>query len=113
MGLQPILGWLHHQQYVKTQSRGVFSHFHIWFGRALMILGNINGGLGLQATNQSQPFIIAYSVLAVVVAIVYTASIPVGILKRRKHNAEKDVSASSMSDADRHQTPGSVDNRVV
>ncbi|KAG5974429.1 hypothetical protein E4U55_008215 [Claviceps digitariae] len=111
MGLQPILGWLHHQHYVKTQSRGLVSYFHIWFGRALMILGIVNGGLGLQAANQSNAFIIAYSVLAGVVAIVYTASSAVGVSKRRKQNVEKDVASSS--DVGRQQSLGSADVRVA
>ncbi|KAG6020418.1 hypothetical protein E4U19_006369 [Claviceps sp. Clav32 group G5] len=103
MGLQPILGWLHHQQFVKTQSRGIFSHFHIWFGRALMILGIVNGGLGLQATNQSTRFIIAYSVLAAVVSIIYTTSLTVGIYNRRNQTEEKRVASSSIVGAVRQE----------
>ncbi|KAG6041620.1 hypothetical protein E4U41_003233 [Claviceps citrina] len=103
MGLQPILGWIHHLNYVKHQRRGVASYIHIWFGRALMILGIVNGGLGLQATNQSAGFIIAYSVLAGIVSITYTACSAVGVSKRRKQTVAKDTASS----------PASADGRAV
>lgn len=64
-----------------------------------MILGIVNGGLGLQATNQSTRFIIAYSVLAAVVSIIYTASLTVGVYNRRSQTEEKHVASSSMPGA--------------
>ncbi|KAG5952769.1 hypothetical protein E4U53_008098 [Claviceps sorghi] len=93
MVVQPVLGWIHHRQFVKTRSRGIFSHLHIWYGRAIMILGIVNGGLGLNATNQSASFVIAYSVLAGIVAVTYIGCIAVGVSKRRKQVAEKDVAS--------------------
>ncbi|KAG6007849.1 hypothetical protein E4U21_005437 [Claviceps maximensis] len=113
MVLQPILGWLHHQHFVKTQTRGIFSYFHIWFGRILMILGIVNGGLGLQATNQSSAFIIAYAVLAGAVAITYTASMAIGVSKRSKQNAGKEVISPTASDAGREESSGFANSRVV
>lgn len=104
MGVQPVLGWLHHQQFIKTQRRGIFSHIHMWSGRGLMILGIVNGGLGLQATNQSARFVIAYSVLAGVVSMIYTACAAVGASKRRKQSIEKTMTSSSMSDVGRQQS---------
>lgn len=61
-----------------------------------MILGIVNGGLGLQATNQSTRFIIAYSVLAAVVSIIYTTSLTVGIYNRRNQTEKKYVASSSI-----------------
>ncbi|UKZ96621.1 uncharacterized protein TrAFT101_011399 [Trichoderma asperellum] len=75
LALQPIFGWLHHGYYVKNQSRGAISYVHIWYGRTLLIIGTINGGLGLQLANQSKGFIIAYSVVAGVIILIYLASI--------------------------------------
>lgn len=103
MGIQPVLGWLHHLQYVKTQRRGAFSYVHIWYGRGLMILGIVNGGLGLQAANPSTRFIVAYSVIAGITSIIYTASITVGMSKRRKQSAEKRTDSPSVSDGGRQQ----------
>ncbi|KAJ6446070.1 DOMON domain-containingprotein [Purpureocillium lavendulum] len=73
MGLQPILGFLHHMYYMKHRSRGVISYLHIWYGRALIILGVINGGLGLQLAGNPQPFVNAYIAVAAIVAAAYLA----------------------------------------
>ncbi|KAK2612407.1 hypothetical protein QQS21_001511 [Conoideocrella luteorostrata] len=105
MGLQPILGWLHHQHFVKRQSRGVVSHIHIWYGRMLMILGIVNGGLGLHYANESANFIIAYAVVAGVVAILYASSITLGVSKRRKaRSTEKHIDSPSVSEVARQQS---------
>lgn len=46
--LQPVIGLVHHYRFRKTQERGVWTHFHVWYGRGLILLGIINGGLGLR-----------------------------------------------------------------
>lgn len=82
MGLQPILGFAHHRYFRSHGKRGIISHVHIWFGRILMILGIINGGLGLQLASSSKGYIIAYSVIAGIAALLYTGSIFVGGMRR-------------------------------
>lgn len=84
MGLQPVLGWFHHRNFVKHQSRTIVSHIHIWYGRALMILGIINGGLGLMLACASQTYIIVYSVLSGVSFIIYTGTVVFGEVRRRR-----------------------------
>lgn len=71
LAIQPALGFIHHSQFAKTGSRGVFSYAHIWWGRLWLVLGVINGGLGLQLTDASNSLIIAYSVIAVIMYLVY------------------------------------------
>ncbi|KAK2610787.1 hypothetical protein N8I77_004188 [Diaporthe amygdali] len=71
LAIQPALGFIHHQQFMKTGSRGIFSYAHIWWGRLWLVLGVINGGLGLQLTDASNSLIIAYSVIAVIMYLVY------------------------------------------
>lgn len=66
-----MLGYLHHKHYVKHQSRGVISYVHIWIGRLLMVLGIINGGLGMRLSGASSGFITGYSVAAVVILMLY------------------------------------------
>lgn len=83
VSLQPALGWLHHQHYVKHQRRGAVSHAHIWYGRALIILGMVNGGLGLQLAGLDRHFVIAYCTIAGVFAALYVASVALGAVKRR------------------------------
>lgn len=71
--LQPVMGYLHHLHFAKHQRRGIISHLHIWYGRVLMVLGVINGGLGLQLASASHHLIIAYSVVAGVIFAGYIA----------------------------------------
>lgn len=73
LGLQPIFGFLHHLQYRRQGQRGIFSHIHIWYGRATIIIGIVNGGLGLQLSGGSNTYIIVYSVLAGVSALLYVS----------------------------------------
>ncbi|RGP66094.1 hypothetical protein FSPOR_6920 [Fusarium sporotrichioides] len=72
MIIQPVLGWIHHRNYVKHQRRTTVSHAHIWYGRGIMIVGIINGGIGLQLSGASTKLIAAYSVVGVIVSLIYT-----------------------------------------
>ncbi|KAH8750708.1 integral membrane protein-like protein [Hyaloscypha finlandica] len=69
--LQPIFGLMHHLQYRKTSSRTPVSLIHIWYGRALIVCGIINGGLGLQLAGNSTGGMIGYGVVAGVVGALY------------------------------------------
>lgn len=71
LAIQPALGGLHHQYFVKNGARGIFSYVHLWFGRILLVLGAINGGLGFQLSNSKQSYIIAYSVITVFFYLLY------------------------------------------
>ncbi|KAL1970120.1 hypothetical protein VTN77DRAFT_6525 [Rasamsonia byssochlamydoides] len=87
---QPVMGYLQHRYFVrrrKQQGQGeevtegttsVFGYLHRWVGRAMLVLGIVNGGLGLQlarkeAGDQGAPrgVEIAYGVVAGVVGVVY------------------------------------------
>jgi hypothetical protein len=78
MAFQPVMGLLHHRHFVQNQGRGAVSHFHIWWGRLLMVLGIINGGLGLQLALASKSVMIGYSVAAAVLFLAYVAAKVVG-----------------------------------
>jgi hypothetical protein len=78
--VQPLLGLAHHFLFRKNQARNMFSHLHIWYGRALMILAVVNGGLGLKLANNSHGGTIAYSVIAGVFGAAYVAS---ALIKRK------------------------------
>lgn len=71
MVLQPVFGWLHHMHYVKHQARGPVSHAHIAYGRILMLLGVVNGGLGLKLSGSSDSLVVAYAVVSAIVAVLY------------------------------------------
>ncbi len=96
LAIQPALGILHHQHYLKTQSRGLISYVHIWWGRILMVLGVVNGGLGLQLAQESNGPIIAYSVVAAVVFLAYAGYKSLAFLRSGKGTAagaNKEVNA--------------------
>ncbi|KAI0125580.1 hypothetical protein BJ170DRAFT_439046 [Xylariales sp. AK1849] len=71
MVLQPVLGYLHHAYYVKHQKRGLVSYAHIAYGRSLMLLGVVNGGLGLQLAGAGNNLVIAYAVIAAIIGVLY------------------------------------------
>jgi hypothetical protein len=48
LAFQPIGGWLQHRYNKRYAGRGVQGTLHVWFGRAIIVLGIVNGGLGLQ-----------------------------------------------------------------
>ncbi|KAI1339115.1 iron reductase domain protein [Xylariaceae sp. FL0016] len=87
--LQPIGGYLHHLHYVKHQTRGAVSHIHIWYGRALMLMGIINGGLGLRLAAASRTFMIAYGVVAAILLVVYGIGAVYGSVKRSRSSADR------------------------
>lgn len=44
----PILGILHHKNYISTHNSYKFAWIHVYLGRVLILAGIINGGLGFQ-----------------------------------------------------------------
>ena len=80
---QPYTGLLHHRLYKKKQRRTMVSHGHIWVGRAAMILGMINGGLGLQIADvTNMGYLAAYAIVAGVMGAAYLAVAVYGEWKR-------------------------------
>ncbi|KAL6698639.1 CBD9-like protein [Trichoderma pleuroticola] len=99
ISLQPLFGLIHHINYLKTQKRGLFGHLHCWYGRALMIIGIVNGGLGLQLGNAATRYIIAYSVVAGVTTLIYLASIAVGWRRASRKEQQSKQEYSSVTQA--------------
>lgn len=95
LGFQPLFGWLQHRHYATSAARGTVGHIHIWYGRGLMILGIVNGGLGLQlASNTTGPWAIAYAVVAGVLGAGYIGSIIYSMLRRgRRRKQSREVSS--------------------
>jgi len=66
--LQPFFGYIHHRRYIRTQKRSPWIALHVWYCRILILLGIMNGGLGLQLASGSPTYsragMIVYSVLA-------------------------------------------------
>lgn len=88
--LQPIFGWLHHKMCKKTGRRNAWSFIHLSVGRIAIILGMINGGLGLSlAGNASRGAIIAYGVVAGVIGVTYLGVAMFGEVRRYNSRQDK------------------------
>jgi hypothetical protein len=81
---QPLSGFLHHRFFKKQGRRTTVSYAHIGIGRIAIILGMINGGLGLQLAGTQGSHVIAYAVVAAIMGLLYLASIVYGERKRSK-----------------------------
>ncbi|EXJ58209.1 hypothetical protein A1O7_05634 [Cladophialophora yegresii CBS 114405] len=79
VAFQPTLGLLQHLHFRKVGNRSIFGHLHRWVGRALILVGVVNGGLGFRTAgnigtpNVPSSAVAVYSVFAVVVVLVYIA----------------------------------------
>lgn len=81
---QPLFGFLHHKLFKKYQHRTLWSYVHIGIGRIAILLGMVNGGLGLQLAGSRGSSVIAYGVIAGIVGLTYIAAIIFGETKRRR-----------------------------
>lgn len=118
---QPLLGFLHHVFFKRHNARTIWSYGHIWFGRAVIILGIVNGGLGLGLAKRtgfmapSQGAVIGYSVGAGIMGLLYIGSAIYGERKRtnsRTVAARANVPAkSSDSSSSRERSPRDAPRR--
>ncbi|KAF7166258.1 hypothetical protein CNMCM5623_000015 [Aspergillus felis] len=73
MLLQPFLGAIHHWVYIRKKTPTALAPVHVWLGRILIILGMVNGGLGLRLADNTPGGKIAYGVVAGVCGAMYLA----------------------------------------
>jgi hypothetical protein len=66
---------VHHRRFVKVHARTSVSYIHIWYGRSLLVLAFVNGGLGLQLARDTVAGKIVYSVVAGLVGLGYLGTI--------------------------------------
>jgi len=62
--IQPITGLAHHLLFRRSGRPNIATYPHVWWGRAAITLGIINGGLGLQLSDNTHGGEIAYGVVA-------------------------------------------------
>lgn len=82
LAFQPILGMIHHIIYKKRLSRTAWATAHVWYGRVLVTLGIINGGLGLRLSDNTKGGEIAYGVIAGLLWILWLVVVVFGYAKR-------------------------------
>jgi hypothetical protein len=88
--IQPILGILHHLSFRRNNRRGCFSTIHVWLGRIILLLGIINGGLGLLiAGNASRGQVVAYALVSALVFVAWVAASLLGCLKRHRRDVPR------------------------
>lgn len=95
--VQPTLGFLHHRNYKQSNSPTLLGKIHRYAGPAIILLGIINGALGLRFANESGK-IPAYFGFVLFIAIICTLAL--WILRRRamRHNAMNSAAAANFRD---------------
>ncbi|KAL4783889.1 hypothetical protein BJX76DRAFT_348239 [Aspergillus varians] len=79
MLFQPAIGLLQHLHFRRTREKSIFAFLHRWLGRFTIILGVVTGGLGFHLagigsdSNTPRSAVIAYSVIAGVMGLIYVA----------------------------------------
>ncbi|CAG8962112.1 hypothetical protein HYFRA_00005155 [Hymenoscyphus fraxineus] len=72
--LQPFSGIFHHLMYKKTGTSSFATPVHVWWGRIIVSLGIINGGLGLDLGGQRSAYKIGYAIVAAVFWLLWMGS---------------------------------------
>lgn len=120
LAFQPLLGLLHHTQFKRYNKRTTWSYGHIWFGRIAIILGIVNGGLGLGLAKRtgfmapSEGAVIGYSVVAGFFGLAYILAVIFGERKRSRSqtvSARAEVPTKSSSSSDRERSPRDAPRR--
>jgi hypothetical protein len=76
--VQPFFGFVHHRQWISDKTHGFVTRLciHKWLGRILIMLGIINGGLGIELAadvDNVKGSLDVYIILAAGVVIVWGA----------------------------------------
>ncbi|OBT61898.1 hypothetical protein VE03_08741 [Pseudogymnoascus sp. 23342-1-I1] len=88
--VQPFLGVVHHFIYRREGQGTLFGLVHCWYGRAIIILAVINGGLGLKMAGNTRGGEIAYGVVAGVALLVYLAATAYSVKTKKPQEKVKD-----------------------
>lgn len=104
--LQPFFGFIHHRIYkkraqnkkaglsTKPPGRTAVGYIHLWLGRFLIVLGVINGGLGLKLASyspyetHSKTKIIVYGVASGIMLVLYFLIVILGEIRRSRANRD-------------------------
>jgi len=100
--IQPALGILHHRVYKNVEKkRSIWAILHVWWGRIIVTLAIINGGLGLELSGNTTSGEIAYGVIAGFIWVVWmglAASSHVAS-RRTRGEAEEKIGKRELDDA--------------
>lgn len=79
---------VHHRHFASKGRRNIWSHLHTWFGRILLILSIVNGGIGIQYAANSPNGEIGYGVTAGVIFLIYAGVIGIWYATRLKQKTD-------------------------
>ena len=79
----------------------MWSYGHVFTGRAGIILGMVNGGLGLHLADARRSYLIAYGVIAGLMGLIYIGAIAFGELKRGRKTSQADANHPETKQHDR------------
>jgi len=82
--LQPVTGLVHHLLYKSVGRPNKATYPHVWWGRAIITLGAINGGMGLRLAHCTKGAEIGYGVGAGVVWALWMGVILMAFIRSRK-----------------------------
>lgn len=71
---------------MRAQRRGMFGHIHLWYGRILIVLAVINGGLGLQLAANTRNGEAAYAVIAAFMGVFYVGVVILTSIRKKRLN---------------------------
>lgn len=87
--LQPMTGITHHLLFKRSGGPNAATYPHVWWGRAVVTLGIINGGFGLQLTDNSRASEVGYGIGAAIIWCLWMAVILTAFMKSKgKHEGE-------------------------
>jgi hypothetical protein len=84
MTVQILIGVWHHSNFKRTKTRTWRHTLHVWYGRILIIMGVIDGGLGYKlAANASRAELDSYIVIVVLSFVTYVGVIVADLLRKK------------------------------
>lgn len=81
--VQPFTGLAHHLLYRNHGRPNIATYPHVWWGRAFITLGIVNGGLGLHLANDTHGGKTAYIIVAAVMWTVWMSVVLLALFKSR------------------------------
>lgn len=95
----PVLGFIHHHKFKKYQRRTAVSHVHIWLGRFLVLLGIVNGGLGLKQAGASHDVKVGYAIIAAIAGTIWLFFSIFGEVKRNREQRRREEDRRALAAA--------------
>ncbi|RFU34739.1 hypothetical protein B7463_g1627, partial [Scytalidium lignicola] len=87
--LQPLIGLWHHRLFRSHRVNEFIHQGHIWFGRLLIILALINGGLGVDLAANSPGGEKVWGSIAGIFGVLYIVLIVLSYFKKTSDSGEK------------------------